>query len=628
MQGHNGVSRYSRDGDAVCVERKGSMSRDARGAGDMERLYQRERARVYARCLAMLGDPADAEDAVQETFARVGVRLSSLHGDPAGYLLAVARNVCHDEMRRRRRSVTVEQPEDRSAPAPGADDTAVDRHLLATAWEALTETDRTLLAYTFCGLSQAEIGQHVGLGVAAVAQRVSRARRRARRLVAAPAALLWPFAANAAARLASHTAGLALRDGPALVRLRAADPAATPVLAGLLAALLALLPSAAPPAHPPSPARPPIAMAPAQPVAPAHLDAHRARSLARNAQSLLHQVAPPAARVPSPPLPPSALPGLHITAFTPSPQYGSGDHTLFATGTCDTAPGCAPLARSDDAGRSWRPLGGAGLVAGARLLVPPDFPADPVLFAIAPLSRLVRSADGGATFTAVTPETRGDAAIDPDSPPGDTHVYLVSLTGQTLLLYSDRSRRLGLDSALPLDVDMVTAVFTGRGAHRVYAGVNQLVAGGGLYACGGGAPCERVGPGVTGTPSVSPTFGADRTYFAFTAGGIIVNHLDGAASRTVATGWASTVSILPAADYATSGRLDLVVRGTSQAEGLIAMLRYIAGAAQPVPMRSGWTADVDFATTQRLPDATIIAGRTTGGIACSHDDGASFAATC
>jgi DNA-directed RNA polymerase specialized sigma24 family protein len=38
---------------------------------DAEALYRRERDRVFAVCYAILREPHDAEDAVQDTFARV-----------------------------------------------------------------------------------------------------------------------------------------------------------------------------------------------------------------------------------------------------------------------------------------------------------------------------------------------------------------------------------------------------------------------------------------------------------------------------------------------------------------------------------------------------------------------------
>jgi RNA polymerase sigma-70 factor (ECF subfamily) len=62
--------------------------------------YQRP---VFNLCYRMLGDPAEAEDAAQETFIRAYTRLDSY--DPArkfsSWLLAVASHYCIDRLRRR-----------------------------------------------------------------------------------------------------------------------------------------------------------------------------------------------------------------------------------------------------------------------------------------------------------------------------------------------------------------------------------------------------------------------------------------------------------------------------------------------------------------------------------------------
>lgn len=63
--------------------------------------YQRP---VFNLCYRMLGDPAEAEDAAQETFIRAYTRLASY--DPerkfSSWLLAIASHYCIDRLRRRR----------------------------------------------------------------------------------------------------------------------------------------------------------------------------------------------------------------------------------------------------------------------------------------------------------------------------------------------------------------------------------------------------------------------------------------------------------------------------------------------------------------------------------------------
>jgi RNA polymerase sigma-70 factor (ECF subfamily) len=63
--------------------------------------YQRP---VFNLCYRMLGDPAEAEDAAQETFIRAYTRLASYDPDRkfSSWLLAIASHYCIDRLRRRR----------------------------------------------------------------------------------------------------------------------------------------------------------------------------------------------------------------------------------------------------------------------------------------------------------------------------------------------------------------------------------------------------------------------------------------------------------------------------------------------------------------------------------------------
>ena len=64
-------------------------------------VYQRP---VFNLCYRMLGDPAEAEDAAQETFIRAYTRLASYDPDRkfSSWLLAIASHYCIDRLRQRR----------------------------------------------------------------------------------------------------------------------------------------------------------------------------------------------------------------------------------------------------------------------------------------------------------------------------------------------------------------------------------------------------------------------------------------------------------------------------------------------------------------------------------------------
>lgn len=153
-------------------------------------LYRRYSPKVYAKCVSMLNDPTEAEDAVQVIFERVLLRLGGFRRDAkfGTWLFSVTNNYCIDRLRRRKRSPVVEvqlpdyfeQADDAEGPdwletqsAPAI------RYILGE----LSELDRAVLVLMYMdGLSVKEIGETLGVGGSAVKMRLKRARDRARKL--------------------------------------------------------------------------------------------------------------------------------------------------------------------------------------------------------------------------------------------------------------------------------------------------------------------------------------------------------------------------------------------------------------------------------------------------------------
>ena len=136
-----------------------------------ERVYAAYGASLYRFCLVQLGDPADAEDALQEVFCK---RLYRAPGFPSPeqerrWLFRVAVNQCRDELRRRRR-MAGPLPED--LPAPQVTDLGL--------WErvaALPEKQRTVVHLHYAeGYSVQEIAEVLGVTASAVKMRLARAR--------------------------------------------------------------------------------------------------------------------------------------------------------------------------------------------------------------------------------------------------------------------------------------------------------------------------------------------------------------------------------------------------------------------------------------------------------------------
>lgn len=165
-------------------------SRAAREAAFQE-LTVRHRHRLFAVCVRVLGSPADAEEAVQETFIRLARHADGFRGDAklSTWLYRVARNVCTDHVRydARRPSTPVADLTERFD-APDEHD-PIERHAeLSTVGRALQQLDdlscRLLLLVAVDGLSYAEAAEVAGLAVGTVKSRVSRARQELGRLLA------------------------------------------------------------------------------------------------------------------------------------------------------------------------------------------------------------------------------------------------------------------------------------------------------------------------------------------------------------------------------------------------------------------------------------------------------------
>jgi RNA polymerase sigma-70 factor (ECF subfamily) len=110
-----------------------------------ERLYEQTGAKMKSLAANLLGNMADAEDAVQETFLKVYRGAPSLKGDSAvsTWAFRILLNTCYDALRRRRRrrEETGSEQADVSA-APGADHPL--RLSLEKAVRALPERERAV----------------------------------------------------------------------------------------------------------------------------------------------------------------------------------------------------------------------------------------------------------------------------------------------------------------------------------------------------------------------------------------------------------------------------------------------------------------------------------------------------
>jgi RNA polymerase sigma factor (sigma-70 family) len=147
-------------------------------------LLERYRASLYGVALQMLGNRAEAEDAVHETFLVALRRLNDVR-DPAaigGWLHAVARNVCLMELRGRRREVLVAEPQLPQDPARLSIEQEIERLALRDwVWAALDRLSPTLrltvmLRHFARVSSYEEIASICGVPVGTVRSRLNEAR--------------------------------------------------------------------------------------------------------------------------------------------------------------------------------------------------------------------------------------------------------------------------------------------------------------------------------------------------------------------------------------------------------------------------------------------------------------------
>jgi len=154
----------------------------------IEALFELHAGAVYGYLLRMSGDPAAADELTSETFLRAMLALDGFRGDSSvrTWLIRIARNLYLNRARREQRTTSLdaltEQGVSFRANQPEPETAALDRERgreLQAALLTLSETDRSLLLLTSQEkMTYREVGEILGISVAAVKVRVFRARQR------------------------------------------------------------------------------------------------------------------------------------------------------------------------------------------------------------------------------------------------------------------------------------------------------------------------------------------------------------------------------------------------------------------------------------------------------------------
>mgnify|MGYP000947951057 CR=1 FL=1 len=157
------MSDYRLADDYDLVAAIASGKEDALGV-----LYDRYHRQCFSFGLRILGAEQDAEEAVQETFVRVWRSASQYDSSRAGvgsWVLSITRNLCIDEIRRRRRRVPEMPTLEGALEVPSGDrtDLEAERAIIGSqvreAIGALSSEQRSAIELVyFHGLTSQEVG--------------------------------------------------------------------------------------------------------------------------------------------------------------------------------------------------------------------------------------------------------------------------------------------------------------------------------------------------------------------------------------------------------------------------------------------------------------------------------------
>ena len=145
------------------------IGRDDRSA--LEEFYTLTERTMYSYVLAIVKNPYDTQDIVQDTYLKVraSAHLYQKQGKPLAWLFTIARNLAMDLFRRNSRFLSEEAFEMDDTMEYSYVTEMTDRLVLETAMNILTERERQiLLLHLVAGIRHREIAANLGLPLSTV----------------------------------------------------------------------------------------------------------------------------------------------------------------------------------------------------------------------------------------------------------------------------------------------------------------------------------------------------------------------------------------------------------------------------------------------------------------------------
>ncbi len=155
------------------------------GNGDRDalcRLYQSTDAAVYGYALSILKHPADAEDAMQDTYLALWNDAKNYRpqGKPMAWILTVTRNVCLKQIRQKKWTVPLSDAERYF----GTHADPADAMLLKLCLQNLDDEEREIVVlHAVAGMKHRQIGQYLGLKTGTVLSKYHRTIQKLRKML-------------------------------------------------------------------------------------------------------------------------------------------------------------------------------------------------------------------------------------------------------------------------------------------------------------------------------------------------------------------------------------------------------------------------------------------------------------